>query len=109
MTEHLMNIIPLIATVFMTICYLPQLIQTYRTKDVSGISLSFFALLNVALTLLLINSILLYTVNGNFGYVVSYIFNEGFALIMLIMIIKYRRKTPREIKHPIAPIYSYKK
>lgn len=92
MIHTLMNIIPLIATVFLIVCYFPQLWKTWKTKDVTGISLSFFVMLNIALTLLLINSVLLYTVNGNFGYVVTYIFNEGLAFVMLLFIIKYRKK-----------------
>jgi uncharacterized protein with PQ loop repeat len=92
MIDTLMNIIPTIATFFLIFCYLPQLIKTYRTKDVSSISLPFFIMLNIALTLLLINSILLFSQNGNWGYVVTYIFNEGLAAVMLIMILKYRKK-----------------
>ena len=92
MTQVLLNVIPIIATVFLIICYFPQLYKTWKSKDVSGISLSFFVMLNIALTLLLINSILLYTVNGNFGYVVTYIINEGLAFAMLILILKYRKK-----------------
>ncbi|AYP68302.1 PQ loop repeat protein [Bacillus phage vB_BcoS-136] len=88
----LLNVIPIIATVFLIICYFPQIIKTYKTKDVTGISLSFFVMLNIALTLLLVNSILLFTVNGNFGYVVTYIFNEGLAFIMLVFVLKYRKK-----------------
>lgn len=92
MINTLLNVIPTVATFFLVVCYLPQLIRTLKTKDVSSISLSFFAMLNIALTLLLINSILLFTQNGNWGYVVTYIFNEGFALWMLILILKYRNK-----------------
>lgn len=92
MIEILLNIIPIFATVFLIICYIPQVIHTYKTKEVSDISLSFFVMLNIALTLLLINSILLFTQNGNFGYVVTYLFNEGLAFVMLVMILKYRKK-----------------
>ncbi|UDY80682.1 PQ loop repeat protein [Geobacillus phage GR1] len=92
MIEILLNVIPIIATIFLVICYIPQVIHTFKTKEVGDISLSFFVMLNIALTLLLINSILLYTQNGNFGYVVTYIFNEGLAFVMLVMILKYRNK-----------------
>lgn len=92
MIEILLNVIPIIATVFLIICYFPQIAQTYKSKDVSSISLGFFAMLNIALTLLLINSILLFTQNGNFGYVVTYVFNEGLAFVMLVFILKYRKK-----------------
>lgn len=92
MIEILLNIIPIFATVFLIICYIPQVIHTYKTKEVGDISLPFFVMLNIALTLLLINSILLFTQNGNFGYVVTYLFNEGLAFVMLVMILKYRKK-----------------
>jgi len=92
MVNILLNVIPILATIFLVICYFPQIHKTWKTKDVSGISLSFFVMLNIALTLLLINSILLYTTNGNFGYVITYIFNEGLAFVMLVFILKYRQK-----------------
>ena len=87
----LMNWIPIVATIFMAYCYVPQIIQTIKTKKVRDLNLPFWINLNIALTLLLTNSILLFTQNGNFGYVVSYIVNEGCALIMLILILKYRK------------------
>lgn len=92
MINTLLNVIPLIATIFMTLCYIPQIVQTLKTKDVTGISLTFYILLNISLTLLLINSYLLFLTNGNFGYVISYIINEGLALIMLVLVLKYRKK-----------------
>ncbi|MGM0846866.1 MAG: PQ-loop domain-containing transporter [Bacillota bacterium] len=95
MINTLLNVIPIIATVFLIICYLPQLFKTYQTKNVDDISFSFFLMLNIALTLLLINSILLFTQNGNFGYVVTYLFNEGLAFVMLMFIIKYRKKAAK--------------
>lgn len=88
----LLNTLPLIATVFMTLCYIPQIVQTFKTKDVTGISLSFYVLLNISLVLLLVNSYLLFLSNGNFGYVISYIINEALALLMLILVLKYRKK-----------------
>lgn len=93
MINTLMNVIPIIATFFLIVCYFPQLYRTFKTKDVSSISLTFFLMLNIALTLLLVNSILLYTVNGNFGYVVTYLFNEGLAFCMLVLIFRYRNRS----------------
>lgn len=92
MIPFLLNMLPIVATVFLISCYLPQIKQTYETKNVEGINLWFFVQLNIALTLLLANSILLFTQNGNFGYVVTYVFNEVLALVMLIFILKYRKK-----------------
>lgn len=92
MIDTLLNIVPLIATFFLISCYLPQLVHTVKTKEVESISLGFFVQLNIALFLLLLNSALLWTQNGNFGYVVMYIFNWGLAFTMLLLILKYRRR-----------------
>jgi uncharacterized protein with PQ loop repeat len=92
MITFLLNWVPIVATVFLISCYLPQLKHTWKTKEVEDISLSFFLQLNIALFLLLINSILLFTQNGNFGYVVTYVFNWGLAFVMLLFILKYRKK-----------------
>lgn len=87
-----LDILPLLATIFLTICYLPQLIKTYKTKDVSSMSLPFWIMLNIALSLLLANSVILAFLYGSWGYMVSYIFNEGLAFLMLLMVVKYRKK-----------------
>jgi uncharacterized protein with PQ loop repeat len=86
-----LNWLPIVATVFMTICYAPQIKKTITTKDVRGQSVMFWTMLNIALTLLLLNSILLFTQNGNWGYMVSYILNESLALTMLLLVLKYRK------------------
>jgi uncharacterized protein with PQ loop repeat len=86
------NHIASIATFFLVVAYLPQVIKTYKTKNVEGISLPFWALINVALTCLLINAIFIFLKYGTWGYMVTEIFNEGLAFIMLIMVIKYRKK-----------------
>ena len=90
MNAILLDYLPVLSTVFLTICYIPQIVRTYRTKDVSSISLSFWVFLNLALTCLLINAAVMYVKFGTWGYLVTEIINEGMALIMLIMVIKYR-------------------
>lgn len=91
MDSFLLNILPSIATVFLVAAYIPQVVHTYKTKDVSGVSLTFWILMNVALTCLLINSIVIFIQFGTYGYMVAEIFNEGLALVMLIMVLKYRK------------------
>jgi uncharacterized protein with PQ loop repeat len=92
MENFLLNHIATIATFFLTICYIPQIIYTYKTKDVTGIKLSFWVYLNIALTCLLINSIVMFVKFGTWGYMVTEILNEGLAFVMLLMVIKYRKK-----------------
>jgi uncharacterized protein with PQ loop repeat len=91
MSNFLLNLLPTIATVFLTLCYLPQIFRTYKTKDVQSMSLSFWILLNLALTCLLINAIVIFIKFGTWGYALTETLNEGLAFVMLIMVIKYKK------------------
>src|SRR5690625_6475344 len=75
-TTFLLDYLPIAASVFLTVCYLPQIIKTYRTKDVSGISLPFWVFLNVALSLMLVNSIVIFIEFGTWGYMVTEIIKD---------------------------------
>lgn len=92
LTKILLDYLPIAATVFLTVCYLPQIIKTYRTKDVSGISLPFWVFLNVALSLMLVNSIVIFIEFGTWGYMVTEILNEGLAFVMLVMVLRYKKR-----------------
>lgn len=92
MEQLLLNLVPTLATVFLVTAYVPQVVQTYKTKNVEGISLSFWVLINIALTLMLINATKMFMVTGAWGYMVAESFNEGLAFVMLVMVIKYRKK-----------------
>lgn len=92
MDKILLDYLPVLSTLFLTACYTPQVLMTYRTKDVKSISLMFWVLLNIALTCLLINAAVVFIKFGTYGYLVAEIINEGFALVMLIMVIKYKRR-----------------
>lgn len=92
MEQILLNLVPTLATVFLVIAYVPQVAQTYRTKNVEGISFSFWVLINIALTLMLINATKIFIDTGAWGYLLAESFNEGLAFVMLIMVIKYRKK-----------------
>jgi uncharacterized protein with PQ loop repeat len=76
MQGFLENYIASIATFFLVIAYLPQVIKTYRTKSVDGISLPFWALINVALTCLLINALFIFIKYGTWGYLLTEVLNE---------------------------------
>jgi uncharacterized protein with PQ loop repeat len=90
--SFLENHIATIATFFLITAYLPQVIKTYRTKVVDGISLSFWALISTALGCLLINATFLFLKYGTYGYLIMEAFNFGLAFVMLVMVLKYRKK-----------------
>lgn len=66
--------------------------MTYKTKNVEGMSLAFWIILNFALSFLVINAIVVYITSGVWGYLLTEIFNEGLAFVTLMMILKYRKK-----------------
>jgi uncharacterized protein with PQ loop repeat len=92
MDKILLDVLPLLATVFLTICYFPQIYRIHKTKDVSSMSLSFWIILNLALTCLLINAFVIFVKFGTYGYLITEILNEGLALTVLVQVIKYRKK-----------------
>lgn len=99
MSEFLLNILPSIATVFLVAAYIPQVVKTYRTKDVSGVSLPFWVFINIALSAMLINAITIFIKFGTWGYMVTEIFNEGLAFVMLVMMLKYRTKKAKVVRN----------
>jgi uncharacterized protein with PQ loop repeat len=66
--------------------------MTYRTKNVEGMSLAFWIILNFALSFLVVNAIVVFLTSGVWGYMVTELFNEGLAFVTLMMVLKYRRK-----------------
>jgi MtN3 and saliva related transmembrane protein len=53
-----LDILGLVATCFTTSSFIPQVITTYKTRDVSGISLSTYVIITFGLALWLIYGIL---------------------------------------------------
>ncbi|HDR4373504.1 MULTISPECIES: PQ-loop repeat-containing protein [Bacillus cereus group] len=92
MEKLLLELLPIIATVFLSICYIPQIVKNYKTKDVSSISLWFWVLLNIALTLMFTNAFMIYNKFGTYGYLITETFNLGLAMIVLIQVLIYRKK-----------------
>lgn len=92
MINFLLNLLPTIAGILLGICYIPQIAKTYRTKDVESMSTAFWIILNFALTFLVINAVVVFMTSGVWGYMVTEVFNEGLALVTLIMVLKYRKK-----------------
>lgn len=92
MLALLLNGLPTIATVILVIAYVPQIIKTYRTKDVTGVSLLFWVLMNIALSLMLVNAITIFIQFGTWGYAITEIANLSLAAVMFVMVIVYREK-----------------
>lgn len=95
MTNFLLNLLPSIAGIFLGICYIPQIVKTVKTKNVEGMSVQFWIILNIALTMLVINSLVVFKTSGVWGYAVTECFNEGLAFVMLLLVLKYRKKAAK--------------
>lgn len=67
---------------------IPQVIKTVKTKNVHGISISFYIICLSAYVVYTIGNALL----GNWNIVIAHIPSFILFSIMLILIIKYRRK-----------------
>jgi uncharacterized protein with PQ loop repeat len=90
--KFLLDYLPIVATFFLTLCYVPQTIQTVKTKNVEGLNLWFWIFLNIALTFLLTNAYTIWGLFNTYGYLFAEILNEGLAFVMLALVIKYRKK-----------------
>lgn len=100
MHNFLLNLLPTIAGILLGVCYVPQIVKTYKTKDVSSMSLAFWIILNCALSFLVINAIEVFITKGVWGLIATETFNEGLALVMLIMVITYRKNKTTETPEP---------
>ena len=85
----LMNIWGTLASLSIIVSYLPQLRQTYTTKNVEGQNIYFWSLLTFSVAYFFINAIV-----GNAGMVtiLAQLFNLLGAGGMLIMVYKYQTK-----------------
>jgi uncharacterized protein with PQ loop repeat len=92
MLNFLLNLLPSLAGIVLAFCYIPQIRTTRKTKDVSGIDLRFWVILDIALAMLFINSIVVFLQFGTWGYMVTEAFNLGLALVMTTLVLKYRKK-----------------
>lgn len=91
MLNFLLNILPSLAGIILGICYIPQIIHTIKTKNVEGISLGFWAILSVAITCLVINALVIFIQFGTWGYLLTEGMNLALALVMLTLVLKYRK------------------
>lgn len=98
-SNFVVNYVPLIAGILLGICYIPQLLKTYRTKNVEGFSVMFWSLLVIALGCFVINALSLLALgSGSYGYLIAELFNLTLASLMLVMVVKYRNYTHTEFE-----------
>ncbi len=75
-----------IAASLTTLSFLPQALHTFRTRDVSGISLGMYALFTAGVALWLVYGLLL----GAWPIVVANAVTLALALAILLMKLRYR-------------------
>jgi len=97
-TEFLLNYLPVIAGILLGVSYIFQIAKLWKTKVTDGISIPFWIVISIALSMLLVNSITIFMMFGTWGYMVTEIFNFGLAVAVLGLVIYYRSKNNKQIK-----------
>lgn len=85
---NLITLLGLLAACGTTVSFIPQAIETIKTKNVSGISLSMYTLFTIGTLLWLIFGLL----TSNLPVSVANAITLVFATIILVYKIKYRKK-----------------
>lgn len=80
------DLIGYIAASLTTLSFLPQALHTFRTRDVSGISLGMYSMFTVGVALWLVYGLLL----GAWPIVVANAVTLALALAILVMKLSYR-------------------
>lgn len=89
----MVEIIGYVAAAFTTICYIPQVWHTYKTKDVTGISLGMYLALAVGVGLWLVYSIILMLV----PMILCNAFCWAMIVAMIFMKLRYSRQSIGEM------------
>ena len=96
MENFLLNYLPIISGIILTISYIPQILTTFRTKDVSGIDKRFWLLITIALGGLAVSTGAVWYYTGTYGNFVTEFVNVSLAFTMLILVYKYRNNRRKE-------------
>lgn len=94
MEFFLLNILPQIGTFLIGAMYVPQIFKTHKTKDVTGMSIVFWTMLVIALSVLTVNALTVFITFGTFGFLITEVVNLSLAVVVLIQVLKYRK--PKE-------------
>jgi MtN3 and saliva related transmembrane protein len=85
---QLHDIIGTVAAVLTTVSFIPQAIKTFRTRDVSGISLRMYSAFTAGVALWLVYGILLTA----WPIIIANLVTLSLALSILVMKLRYRDK-----------------
>lgn len=94
----LLNILPQIGTFLIGAMYIPQIMKTNKTKDVSGMSVWFWLTLVMALSVMTANALVVFLVYGTYGLLVTESVNLILAVVVLWQVLKYKGNAKGEIK-----------
>jgi uncharacterized protein with PQ loop repeat len=92
MEHFLLNILPFLSGVLLAYSYIPQIIETVKTKNVEGINKQFWITISLALLGLTISTGAVWYYKGTYGNFIVELFNVSLAVTMLCLVIKYRKK-----------------
>lgn len=84
----------LIGGTILAVSYLPQIYKTYKVKKVDEISLTFWGMLFIGLTLMEMNAVHLIKL-GTWSYAITETFNVALCGIFLGQVIYYRIKNKK--------------
>lgn len=83
---NLVDIIGTLAACLTTCSFLPQAIKTFRTKDVSGISLAMYGAFTCGVALWLVYGVML----GAWPIIIANVITLSLALSIFVMKLRYR-------------------
>lgn len=89
--DFLLNNVSLLIGLLLGVTYIPQIRHLRRNRCIEGISIDFWIILNVALSLSLFNAIAVMVQTGVWGYLFIEIINEGLALYVLLQVLAIDR------------------
>ena len=96
MWSALVTFASVFSTVLLTLSYIPQVINLYKTKSTEGISMSFWYILDGSLILLFILALDSYFQTGDTGLVIAQSLNLILALIVTSQVIYYKKQEEKE-------------
>lgn len=88
--------VSVVSSVWITACYVPQLIKLVRTRNADGISLDFWLNLDIALLSLTISTWTIYVLYGTIGAFITEIANLVFALSVTVLVFVIQLKDSKK-------------
>jgi uncharacterized protein with PQ loop repeat len=96
MEHFLLNVLPLLSGILLAFSYIPQIVETYKTKRVDGINRNFWIMITLALFGLTVSTGAVWYYKGTYGNFVVELFNVSLAAVMLVLVSTYRKRKETE-------------